>query len=169
MTAAPHARLLRVSSGEKFPLFGPSFHIGRDPDCALRLLDPHVSRIHAEIRREGEDYVVYDLSTNGTFVNAVRVEGSRKLAHGDMIRVASENLVFMTLPGASEELAAAAKAAAFTAPPQRPPSTGGTDPGLRTAFFQRPKARRIPVWVYIGAAVVIAVALFVLFLLLIGP
>ena len=40
--------------------------IGRNKRCDVVLPDPNVSRRHAEIRREGDDYVIIDLdSTNG--------------------------------------------------------------------------------------------------------
>jgi pSer/pThr/pTyr-binding forkhead associated (FHA) protein len=48
--------------------------IGRDPDCALVVTDPTVSRRHAELRREGDRWVVADLgSSNGTRVNGWRI------------------------------------------------------------------------------------------------
>lgn len=169
MTSSPAvvARLLRVSSGEKFVLGTAAFRIGRDPDCTLRLTDPHVSRAHAEIRREGSHWIVYDLSTNGTLVNAQRVQGNRALAHGDMIQIAAESFVFMvgveTTEEATEPVPAPARAAAERIPPFEPPRprerTGQTDPGDETAFV-RARRRGTPVWVYIGVAVVIAVALF---------
>jgi hypothetical protein len=48
--------------------------IGRMPDSTIVLADPNVSRNHAEIRPQGDGYVVVDLgSTNGTRVNGVKV------------------------------------------------------------------------------------------------
>ena len=44
--------------------------LGRGTDCDLRLVDPGVSRHHAELRVEDDQVVLVDLgSTNGTFVN----------------------------------------------------------------------------------------------------
>ena len=44
--------------------------LGRGTDCDLRLVDPGVSRHHAELRVEDGEVVLVDLgSTNGTFVN----------------------------------------------------------------------------------------------------
>ena len=42
-----------------------------------------VSREHAVIQRDGEDYIIEDKSTNGLFVNARRVQGSQLLRYGD--------------------------------------------------------------------------------------
>jgi len=51
------------------------FRIGRSAECALILADDYVSGDHASLaRRANGDWVVTDLgSTNGTFVNEVRV------------------------------------------------------------------------------------------------
>jgi pSer/pThr/pTyr-binding forkhead associated (FHA) protein len=55
--------------------------LGRGTDCDLRLVDPGVSRHHAELRVEGDQVVLVDLgSTNGTFVNGQPV---RRVALGD--------------------------------------------------------------------------------------
>ncbi|MGH7718388.1 MAG: trypsin-like peptidase domain-containing protein [Gemmatimonadaceae bacterium] len=63
--------------------------VGRHPGCDLRfdrLAELDVSARHAEIRQRSGTCTVRDLgSTNGTFVNGVRVKGERELAHGDVI------------------------------------------------------------------------------------
>ena len=51
--------------------------IGRGPQNDIVLDDPEkaVSRFHAEVRREGDDYVFIDLnSQNGTWVDAQRID-----------------------------------------------------------------------------------------------
>ena len=47
--------------------------IGRDPFTDIILEDPTVSRLHVELRREGDDLVLYDRSSNGTTVNGKSV------------------------------------------------------------------------------------------------
>lgn len=71
--------------------------VGRGESCDVRLeLDPEVSRLHAELQRLGDDWVVADdgLSRNGTFVNGERVAGRRRLADGDVLRCGSTLLTF---------------------------------------------------------------------------
>lgn len=52
--------------------------LGRSRDCDIVVPDSNVSRVHAEIRHEGLDYLLVDLgSTNG-----VEVNGRRILRHG---------------------------------------------------------------------------------------
>jgi hypothetical protein len=68
--------------------------LGRSKDCDLQLVDPNVSRRHAELRQEGSAYWLIDLdSTNGSQVNGRRTARA-KLESGDTITVGSTNLVF---------------------------------------------------------------------------
>ena len=68
--------------------------IGRSRECEIQLADPNVSRQHAELRREGDGYVIVDLgSTNGIEVNGRRVKRAT-LAAGDRIGLGQTELVF---------------------------------------------------------------------------
>ena len=59
--------------------------IGRSSACEIFLQDHSASRVHAQIRADGGSYIVVDdKSTNGTFVNGIRVNESR-LDHRDVI------------------------------------------------------------------------------------
>lgn len=61
---------------------------GRAGGVTVRLDDPYVSDRHARVHRDGGTWVVTDLdSTNGTFVNQVKVRGSSPLAAGDQLGV----------------------------------------------------------------------------------
>lgn len=85
---------LQWSGGAPIPVRRNVFTIGRDPRNELVVNDGQVSRQHAQIRREPEGFVIYDLnSTNGTFVNGQRI--NRCLVRpGDQIRVGDTDLVF---------------------------------------------------------------------------
>lgn len=64
--------------------------LGRWPDNDVVLPDRLVSRHHARIRKVGTQFILEDCSsTNGTFVNGVRVEDSLSLQDGDAIYVAT--------------------------------------------------------------------------------
>ena len=61
--------------------------IGRALDCDISILEPSLSRKHAELHLIGDDLVVRDLgSVNGTWVNAEKVEEEVKLKDGDVLQ-----------------------------------------------------------------------------------
>jgi DNA-binding winged helix-turn-helix (wHTH) protein len=67
--------------------------IGRDPDAAIYLASPGVSRRHARITIAEDRATIVDLgSKNGTFVGDQRVDGSRSLVDGDTIGIGSVTL-----------------------------------------------------------------------------
>jgi len=73
-----------------------SLTIGSRPDSDLHLEDPTVSRKHAEISRTAEGFLLQDLgSTNGTFLNGVRVDRAY-LRGGAVVTVGETSMVFST-------------------------------------------------------------------------
>lgn len=83
-----------LPDGRRHELGEDHVTIGRLPDCTVTLPDAQVSRHHAEIRPDGDGFVVADLgSTNGTRVNGARVR-EHHLVDGDEIVVGSTVLRF---------------------------------------------------------------------------
>jgi hypothetical protein len=77
-----------------YDLAGPVTMLGRGTDCDLRLVDPGVSRHHAELRVEDDEVVLVDLgSTNGTFVNGQPVRRV-VLSDGTRVTLGRTTLVF---------------------------------------------------------------------------
>lgn len=82
-------------AGERFTLSGDSTRLGRHPDSDISLDDISVSRRHAEIRHDGDEYVLRDVgSLNGTYVNQRRVD-SVVLQQGDEILIGRFRLLFL--------------------------------------------------------------------------
>lgn len=74
--------------------------IGRHPECELNLRMDDVSRRHAEVRFDDGTWQARDLgSTNGTFVNGEKVEGSQTLKPGDLIEVGENAVTFCEIQG----------------------------------------------------------------------
>jgi pSer/pThr/pTyr-binding forkhead associated (FHA) protein len=74
---------LVLPTGERFTLAEHAISIGRRPESNIVLADPNVSRNHAEIRPQGDGFLLVDLgSTNGSKVNGVRVD-QHMLVDGD--------------------------------------------------------------------------------------
>jgi hypothetical protein len=85
-----------LSDGRRVPVDEDPVTIGRTPECDVMLSDQNVSRRHAEVRRQGGEFVVVDLgSTNGTRVNGSGVK-ERRLTDGDEITVGSTTVRFET-------------------------------------------------------------------------
>lgn len=81
-----------------FELPAKPLTIGRSPQADLQIADERISRIHCGIRFENATFIVKDLgSTNGTWVNDVRIQEAR-LRFGDVIRVGHTMLAFESKP-----------------------------------------------------------------------
>lgn len=62
--------------------------LGRAAGCGVRVEDAYTSNIHARLfRRDGALWVEDLGSTNGTWVNAERVEQAVRLGRGDLLQV----------------------------------------------------------------------------------
>ncbi len=73
-----------LERGKDFKIQKEETKIGRDEENDIILSHPTVSRFHAKIIREGENYFIEDLnSANGTFVNGIKVQ--KELLHDNDI------------------------------------------------------------------------------------
>jgi len=77
------------NSGTSFGLTSGITSIGRQSDSDIVIDSPVVSRTHAIITENQQGYTIRDLgSTNGTFVNRLKVEDDEHLLqHGDLIQL----------------------------------------------------------------------------------
>jgi pilus assembly protein CpaF len=112
------------SPTNRFELPDGSYTIGRGDACKIRLRHNEVSERHALLAVRPDGAWIEDLgSSNGTFVDAERVEGRRRLLPGQHVGLGPYVLVL----GAAEAAGAPAAEAAADA---RDPETGG--PGLES-------------------------------------
>jgi serine phosphatase RsbU (regulator of sigma subunit) len=80
---------------DTFPLGRLRITIGRSARNDLCIADPFASRVHAEVRREGDGYMLQDLgSANGTLYNGSPVGGSVRLSPGDLIQIGETEILF---------------------------------------------------------------------------
>ena len=93
-------RIVRFNWQDRAIALGPGAHVvGRDPDSAVWVDSPVVSRQHARIAVSVADATIEDLgSHNGTYVNDERCDGVRRLAHGDRIRIGPASFVVFDPP-----------------------------------------------------------------------
>jgi septal ring factor EnvC (AmiA/AmiB activator) len=97
-------------------LRGPTFTLGRSPDCELTLSDPRISSRHCQLSEQQGTWGIQDLrSANRTFVNGTLLgEQARRLNHGDLVRLGAADAVLFEVrfvivakPAEPERIAAA--------------------------------------------------------------
>ena len=112
-------------AGRVVDLHSDSTSIGRESDCDIVLNEDGVSRHHARIRRDGDDFVLEDLdSRNGVRINGQRIEKPQTMKSQDRIGISSLILLFVADDAvravkkkATEQIASPEPAG--TAPPPR--------------------------------------------------
>ncbi len=97
---ATGGRLVCLTDGREYQV-GAALVIGRDASADVVVPGNEVSRRHAQIVATEQGFVLVDTSTNGTFVNGHRVEGSRVLRRADVIRVGADEFRFYGEPAGS--------------------------------------------------------------------
>lgn len=91
---ASGARLILADDGREWALDRDRSVIGRLAGSEIEIDDPGASRRHAEVRRQGGEFVVVDLgSTNGTLVNDSPISEAT-LEDGDRITIGRTVLEF---------------------------------------------------------------------------
>jgi two-component system NtrC family sensor kinase len=91
----PTLHVLRgADKGRTFDQIDEPIVLGRLSD-QVPLTDNSVSRRHAELRPQNGSWILTDLgSSNGTYLNGVRIDGPTRLKHGDQIKLGGTLLVF---------------------------------------------------------------------------
>ena len=120
--AAPSA-LLEVVAGKAVGMsivVDDELVVGRNAEGAGKLAeDGELSRSHARIAIDGNGFcAVEDLgSTNGTFVNGLRITTPQTLSQGDTIEVGGTTLVVRDLPAVGRQDTAQSAVASLPIPP----------------------------------------------------
>ncbi len=82
-------------TGRSFLLHQDTTTLGRTTGNDLLIPDGTVSRFHAQLHFAGGAWYVEDAgSSNGTWVNGVRIEQPTRLEHGDEVRLGDEVMTF---------------------------------------------------------------------------
>ena len=81
--------------GHALPLHGKLCSIGSAPESAIRLNDPAVAFLHAQVSQHGNALYLRDAGTQtGTWVNGVPLAGAHALRDGDRVLVGRTELLF---------------------------------------------------------------------------
>jgi pSer/pThr/pTyr-binding forkhead associated (FHA) protein len=96
---------LKTHEEQEYSLSQDTIVFGRTNTCDIELPQKAISRKHAEITREAEDYFLTDLNSgNGTFLNNNKIHPREKnlLRSGDLIRIEDYEIRFLLTDDAAE-------------------------------------------------------------------
>jgi hypothetical protein len=107
-----------ADEGHVYPIAFLDTSMGRGDDVDVRLHDRSVSRRHARLLHRGLSYFVEDLATtNGIYVNGLRVKDTQRLDTGDILELGHTVLRFDEGERAPEERTVIEKLPTPPAPP----------------------------------------------------
>lgn len=177
MTSQPYQLVMRSgpNPGKAFSLTEKEMFIGRDISNDIVISDAEVSRKHARIALEAGGYILEDLgSTNGTFINGLRLMGPHALRPGEVIMlgenislsfeaVIDENATLISTPPApSEPPPPPVRPAAPPARPTPPPAYSRQAPAAAAQPFypaEEPvekKKTNTLLWIGCGGLIILA-------------
>jgi hypothetical protein len=135
VSQTPTAWYLTIHKGPKagkaYPLPAAVITIGRHSDNSIVIDDAMISRRHARLTWQGNNFILEDLdSANGTWVNNVRITGPAVLRAGDVVGLSQDILlVFGKQPEPDETVfRAPARPAAAALPAVVPPAPVAVPP-----------------------------------------
>lgn len=153
--------------GETFRVAPGVTLVGRDPSCDVTLSETAISRQHCRIEHSGDEWILRNLSSNGTRIKRKTIE-EHVLSDGDEIRIGAKTRMQFTLEEVARPTAGR--------PQFRPRTAGGeTDQTEAEAeadqepeeeeappsLFQRRKGLFIGLAVYVGLILIACIAYMV--------
>ena len=136
--------------GKVYALEKPDLTVGRDIGNDIVINDAEVSRKHARLFIQGDQYILEDLgSTNGTFVNGARIASPHVLVSGENIQMGENVIVVYEAPVVDPNATAVMGSMRQPTPKPAPPPEPMFDPEPEPApaeDFNRTMADEPPVF-----------------------
>jgi len=96
---APESLLVSVTDNKQFMLRKERISIGRSPENDIVIENNRVSRHHAEIALQGNEFYIADKgSSNGVWLNGKKINEPARLTHDDRISIGGLKYVFTRKP-----------------------------------------------------------------------
>lgn len=93
---APSSRHVLVWGSRELALREGENLVGRDPDVAVPIVHPSVSRLHGRVTVSGDRVMFEDLgSKNGTFVRGEKIHGPTPLRTGDEVSIGTVSVLYL--------------------------------------------------------------------------
>jgi hypothetical protein len=90
----PASYLVHEVERRAYPLSDSPFSIGRDASSGIVIREPAVSRSHAEVRPDGDGFVLSPVGATGTRLNGMPLSAPTKLSDGDRIEIGSAEITY---------------------------------------------------------------------------
>jgi len=129
--------------GSSYYLDKPEVNMGRDMANDIPVPDAEISRRHARFIVKDDGVYIEDLgSTNGTFLNGVRLSAPKRLANGDLVTLAESTVMSFEWEDAAQ---AAAHVPTYGAPVPTPePIQPKREPVYQTVEPPIPQRTLVP-------------------------
>ncbi len=136
--------LRAMTTGKEFALHGDML-VGREAECQIPVMSGHISRYHAKIRVTTAGVILEDLnSTNGTYVNGIRLTAPKMLSMGDEIVFHTERFRLVSGRSGDAEATMIMAAPASLAPRRDTPRLQPVSEPAANEAVPAPAARPFP-------------------------
>jgi pSer/pThr/pTyr-binding forkhead associated (FHA) protein len=138
------------------PTRQPVLSVGRSSECDVVLVDHRASRHHADLSWNGQEWEIRDRSsTNGTYVNGMRVHQPYELRLGDRVTIGETTMVLREAPNQARSAENAARQVVRTVERPVVSAPGRAAPGAGPQAAPRAAAgavyafqgARLPFWI----------------------
>jgi len=157
--ARPHLEVRAgPEKGQTFRVAPGVTVIGRDPTCDIVLAEEAISRQHCRIERSGEQWILRNLSSNGTRIKRKAIE-EHVLSDGDEIRIGSKTRLVFVIEEVARETESRAQFRPRTGlPPAEEPEVEvepeEEEEDQEASLFQKRKTLFISLGVYFSIMVI---------------
>jgi hypothetical protein len=141
--------------GQTFRIAPGTTTIGRDPACEVALSESAISRQHCRIERRGDQWILKNLSDNGTRLNRKLVDEA-VLSDGDDIRIGAKTRLRFVVETVAVSPTGRPQFRRRTAEEEAAPEAEAEEP---PSLFRRRKGLFIGLAIYLAALVLLAAVL----------
>lgn len=144
--------------GQTFRLAPGTTTIGRDPACEVALSESAISRQHCRIERRGDQWILKNLSENGTRLNRKLVDEA-VLSDGDDIRVGAKTRLRFVVETVAVSPTGRPQFRPRTAEEETEEAAPGAEAEEPPSLFRRRKGLFIGLAIYLAVLVLLAAVL----------
>ncbi len=141
--------------GQTFRIAPGTTTLGRDPACEVALSESAISRQHCRIERRGDQWILKNLSDNGTRLNRKLVDEA-VLSDGDDIRIGAKTRLRFVVETVAVSPTGRPQFRPRTAEEEAAPEAEAEEP---PSLFRRRKGLFIGLAIYLAALVLLAAVL----------